>query len=144
MDLDQPRPVEHLDQLSIGADLDPGPDQVAGDRVQRLGHLDVVITVDLGVDVDRQVIGRCRRWPQPGLFLEGEQFGRATLGRAVDSHPSAFPTPPLGVALPVGQIDEVLAREHRAPGELNDPLDSGLGPTRRLRLISRLDNNGCG
>ena len=52
VDLDQLAPVEDAHQRPVGAGVDPLADQVPRDRVERLGHLDVVIPVHLGLGVD--------------------------------------------------------------------------------------------
>jgi hypothetical protein len=134
MDLDELAAVEDPHQLTVGAHLDVLADQVPRDRVDRPGHLDVVVPVDFGRGVDRQVIHRHRGGPQAGLLLEGEQLGRPTLGRAVDARPGPGPAAPLGVALRFVDIDERLAGEHRAPDERHGALHArliGRGPDPR-------------
>ena len=126
MDLDQLSPVEDPHQVPVGPHRHPGPDQVAGHRVQGLGHFDVVVPVHLGRGVDGQVIDRRGRRKETWCFLDGEQFGGPALGGAVDAQPGPFPTPPLGSALGVGQIDERLPGEHGVPGEGHHPFHSGL------------------
>ncbi len=61
-----------------------------------------------------------------GLLLDGEHLGRALLGGAVHPKPGPLPTPGLGPALGVSEIDEALAGEERAPHELHLALDTGL------------------
>src|SRR5262245_50725601 len=85
--LDQLAPVVDADQPGVGAHVDPLADEAAGHRVQRPGHLDVVITVDLWAGVSRQVIREHLRRQQPGRFLEGEQLGGPAPGSPVDPLP---------------------------------------------------------
>jgi hypothetical protein len=64
-------------------------EQVAGHRIQSLGDLNVVITGELGMGVDRQVVGLPRRGQQPGRLGQGEMLRRAQRGRAVPRRPAA-------------------------------------------------------
>ena len=111
MDLDQLAPEEDLDQHRVGPHVDVRADQVAWHRIQRLGHLDVVVAMDLGLGIERDVVGRGGRRQQPGGLLEGEQLGRPALGGAVDAHAGLDPAPLLGPALGVVAVDEALAGE---------------------------------
>jgi hypothetical protein len=43
MDLHQLPAMEHPHQVPVGTRLDPLADQVARDRVERLGHFDVMV-----------------------------------------------------------------------------------------------------
>lgn len=114
MGLHQHPAVEDPHQLAIGADLDPGADQVAGDRIQGTGDLDVVVAGDLGSGIDRQVIGLGGSRQETRSVLESEML-RAQGGRAVHAQPGGGPAPLGGVALAVVAIDGVLPGEHRAP-----------------------------
>ena len=75
MDLDQLAPGEHPHQAAVGSGLDPVADQVPGDRVQRPGHLNVVVPVHLGLGVGREVVDVARGGRQAGLLFQGEQLG---------------------------------------------------------------------
>jgi hypothetical protein len=75
-----------------------------------------MIPVDVRGHVDRHVVGRRRRRPQPRLLLGGEHLCWALLGRSVHPPPGPFATPPLGPALAVGGIDE-----RRAPASPGGP-----------------------
>ena len=108
VDFDELAAVRHTDQLAIGSHLYPRSDQVAGDGVERLCHLDVVVPVHLGSGVDGKVIRKNRAWKKLSLLLEGEQLGRTALGRAVGAHAHPGAAPDLGPALGVANVDEVL------------------------------------
>ena len=110
----------------VGPDLDPAADQVAGHRVERLVHLDVVVAVDLGRGVDGQVVGLVGAGRSTRCLLDREHLGRAALGGAVDAHPGPLPAPRLGPALGVGQVDERLAGEERLAHERHRALHPGL------------------
>ena len=105
MGLDQLATPVDPHQLAVGADVDALTDQVAGDRVERLGHFDVMIAVDLRRRVERHVVAPARRWQQPRQLLEREQLGGTALRRAVDPMPGALLTPLLGA--PPSQRDQV-------------------------------------
>ena len=117
MDLDQLATLEDAHQRPVGAHLDPGPDEVARHRVERLGHFDVMIPMHLRRGVDRHVVAPGRRRRQPGQLLGLEHLDRAALGGAVDPLPGPLPAPLLGASLGVGEIDEALAGEERVAHE---------------------------
>src|SRR5215831_11951828 len=56
MDLDQPATVEDLDQMTVAANMDMLPDQMVRNRVKGPADLDVEVTVDFGLGVQRQLI----------------------------------------------------------------------------------------
>ena len=122
MDLDSCPRAKIRTSAAVGADVDTGADQVPRHRVERLGHLDVMIPVHLRRHVDRHVVAlrRCRQ--QPGLLLDGEHLDRSALGGAMDPQPGPFPAPPLGPPLGVGEIDERLPGEERVAHERHGPL----------------------
>jgi hypothetical protein len=122
MGLDEDAAVEDPHQLPVGAHLDPTSDQVAGDRIQRLGHLDVMITMDLRRRVDGQVIGHHRRREQPRCFLEREMLGRAQRRGPVHTQTGGRGAPRLGAAAGIREVDEVLAGEERTAHIGHDPL----------------------
>ena len=80
----------------------------------------------LGGRVDRHVVGRRRRRTEPGLFLDAEHLSGPGLDGAVDAHPGPLPTPRLGSALRVGEIDEALAGEEALAHERHGPLHARL------------------
>jgi len=127
MGLHQHAPVEDLHQLAIGADLDAMADQVPGHRVQGLGHLDVVVAVDLRGGVDGQVVCLGGRREQMRRLLDPEVLSRAQSGGAMRAQPGGGHTPGHGPALGVVAVDEVLAVEER-------PAHVGNGPL-HLRLV---------
>ena len=126
MHLDQLATSEDAHQGAVGTDVDPGTDQVAGHRIQRLGDFDVMIPMDLRRGVDRQVVTlrRCRQ--QPRLLLDGEHFGGPALGGAMHPLSGPLPTPRLGPPLGVGEINERLTGEERRTHERHGPLDTWL------------------
>ena len=117
MDLDQLATLEDAHQRPVGAHLDTGADEVARHRVERLGHLDVMIPMHLRRGVDRHVVAPGRRRRQAWQFLGLEHLDRAALGGAVDPLPGPPAAPLLGASLGVGEIDERLAGEERVAHE---------------------------
>ena len=89
-------------------------DQVARHRVERLGHLDVVVAMHLGRGVVRQVIGSDGHGGEDRGLERGEVLGRPARRRAVHAQPGRRGAPLHGPALGVGSVDEVLAGEERA------------------------------
>ncbi len=85
-----------------------------------------MIAVHLRGRVDRHVVELARRRQQPRLLLDGEDLGGLLLGGAMDAHARTLPAPQLSPALGVGEIDEGLAGEERAPHELHLALDPRL------------------
>ena len=85
MHLDELAAGEDPHQGSVGTDIDATADQVSWHRVERLGHLDVMIPVHLRRHVDRQVIGSGRRRQQPWLLVEVEHLDGSGLGGAMDA-----------------------------------------------------------
>jgi hypothetical protein len=138
MHLHQLAAGEHPHQRPVGAHLDALTDQVARHRVQRLGDFDVMVAVNLGCRVDRHVVGRRGRRPEPGLLLDAENLRRAGLDGAVHPHPSPLSAPRLDPALGVGEIDEVLAGEEALTHERHHPLHPRLGPRRQRHPMPRV------
>ena len=84
MNLHQRPAMEHPHQVAVRAHVDLRPDQVAGNRVQCLGHLDVMVTMHLRPGIDRQVVHGRRCRSETRSLLDGEQLGRRSqsfLGR---------------------------------------------------------------
>jgi hypothetical protein len=71
MGLDQSALVEDLDEPGVGAHRHALADEVAGDRIEGLRDLDVVIAVDLGVAVDGDVEADLGSSQEVGLLLLG-------------------------------------------------------------------------
>ena len=78
MDLDELAPVEDPHQRAVGAHLDPGADQCAGDRVERPGDLDVMVAMDLRGRVDRHVV---ERRPVPAPAAGASSAANTSAGR---------------------------------------------------------------
>ena len=131
VDLDQAPLVEELRQLTVEARVDGKADQVLtfGDRVQRLSHLDVAVTVDLRLGVDREVVNRRRRRQEPGQLLQPEDLHRPPLGGAVDTLARLLEAPPHHVSLGVFEPVELLSTKAGLPDVRHDPLHP--------RLVSR-------
>ena len=127
MDLDQLAPVEDPHQLPVGAHLDAGADQVARDRVERLGDLDVMIPMHLRRRVDRHVVDARS---VPATAAAAPRAANTSTGRhwvvPWIRMPGPLPAPRLGAALRVGEIDERLTGAERVPHELHRPLDPRL------------------
>jgi len=126
MDLDQLPAVVDPHQLAAGADVGGLADQVARNRVQGPGDLDVVVAVDFRAGIQRQVIAEHRGGQQPGCLFQGEQIGRAALGGPVDPLSGPPGAPGLCLALRISQAGELLAGDEAAADEWHRPLDAGL------------------
>lgn len=114
-DLHKHARVKDPHEGAVGPHLHALADQAPRDRVEGLGHLDVVVPVDPGGDVEGQVIrSRWRREQVRGLLV-GEDLGRSALGGAMRAQTGSGGAPLGGVALGVDQVHEGLAGEHRAP-----------------------------
>ena len=97
VDLDELAAVEDPHQLPVGADLDACAEQVPGDRVERLGDLDVMIPMHLRGRVDRHVVTRGRRAATVAAVPRRRNSSTgAALRRAVDPHPGPRRAPRLG------------------------------------------------
>jgi hypothetical protein len=143
MNLHQLATSEDPQQRPVSTHVGALADQVPRDRVERLGDLDMMIAVHLGGRVDRHVVGLGRRRPQPWLLLDAEHVGRAGLDGAVDPHPGSLPTPRLGAALGVDEIDEGLAGEEALAHERHHPLYPGLVCGERTRAGSTTTPRNC-
>jgi hypothetical protein len=142
--LDQLPAVVDPHQAGAGAHLNVAADQIARHRIQRLGHLDVMVAVHLRAGVDRQVIAGHRRRGQPRRLFGGEQLGRAAPGGAVDPLPGHLLAPGLRAALRIRQAGEGLPGEEPGPHIRHRPLHPGLAPHRQLHLIRAIGTAGCG
>jgi hypothetical protein len=112
MDVDQPAPVEDLDHPSV----DPEADEVAGDRVQRLVHLDAVVAVDLGPGVEGQFV-RPRWVRSPARSRTPCRRPALGLGQVGDAK-SATRTPvtsPDRSAAPARRRTSIISKKSRHP-----------------------------
>ena len=83
MGLDQHAAVIETDQTAVGPDTQPPAHEIAGQRVECLGDLDVLIPGDFGTAPQRHVVG-LRRCRQQGRTLYGfEVFPRKPLSSSV-------------------------------------------------------------
>lgn len=92
--LDQLTAVVQPDQLAVGAGIQVLAQKLARDRIQRLGDLDVEVTVHLDRGEHRGVISGRHAQQGAGLLL-GEHLQGPGLGGAMDAHPGPLPTPQL-------------------------------------------------
>jgi len=93
-----------------------------------------MIPMDLRVGVEGEVVGAGRRGKEQGRLLEAEHLQRPALGAAVGAQPGCGGTPLLGPPLGVGQVNEALTGEERAPDVLDLAFD--------LRLVLRRAHPG--
>jgi hypothetical protein len=144
VDLDHLPAEEDLDEAAVDADGDALADQRPRDRIQRLGDLDVMVTMHLRDRPSRGVVhlGRCRE--QQVRFLEREHLGRAGADGAVDPHAGLDPTPVERTSLRVGQVGELLAGEERVAHVGDGPLHAWLGRSRQLHPMQRMALELCG
>jgi hypothetical protein len=144
VDLDHLPAEEDLDEAAVDADGDALADQRPRDRIQRLGDLDVMVTMHLRDRPSRGVVhlGRCRE--QQVRFLEREHLGRAGTDGAVDPHAGLDPTPVERTSLRVGEVGELLAGEERVAHVGDGPLHAWLGRSRQLHPMQRMALELCG
>lgn len=95
MGLDQLAAVEHLDERPVGAHVDLLAAQLARNRVQRFGEVDVMVAVHLGLRPNWHVIALGWGGQQPWGLGEGEHLGGAGLGGGVDPYPGDLGAPAL-------------------------------------------------
>ena len=150
MDLDQLAPQVQLDEVLVSPGVEVAADQVARHRVERLGHLDVVVASHLGRGVVRQVIGSERCGCQDGSLEHGEVLGRPTRRGPVHPQSRRRRAPHHGPPLGVDPVDEVLTGEQRAPHVGHRALDPGLvlwmahprGVDQKAAVLRVLDKGG--
>jgi hypothetical protein len=118
-----------LYQAAVGARLDVLADASAGDRVERLGDLDVVVTGHFGVGIDRRVVARDGRGKQIRLLHLQEVLERLALGGAMHACPGLLQAPDPHSAAGRQQVGKILAREARVAAVRHRSFDT--------RLLSR-------
>nr|WP_163762433.1 hypothetical protein [Mycolicibacter algericus] len=125
MGLDELSAVKRLDQLPVSAHRNSLSTKVFRDRVQGPINLNVVVTMNLGLRVDRHLVDRHGGGQQqPGLTLS-EHHGGTLASGAVDALPGLLGAPEFGMGLGVDQVGELLAGEEVAAHVLDHALDSG-------------------
>ena len=122
MDLDQPATVEDLDQMTVAANMDMLPDQMVRNRVKGPADLDVEVTVDFGLGVQRQLIEALGGRQQAWLLLLLEALPRSTLSGAVNSLPGRLQAPAGHPEPGLFQAGESLPSETTLPAVADAPL----------------------
>ncbi|MDQ6945550.1 MAG: hypothetical protein M3256_04595 [Actinomycetota bacterium] len=125
---DQLAAVEDLHEQAVGADIDLLADVVARDRVERLGHRDVMVATNSRFGVEGNLVARRRSRQEHRLLYIAKVFQRPPLGGAVDAHASVIETPATHAEARGADVGEVLAREPALGTEGDYPFDPGLVP----------------
>ena len=142
-----------LGALAVDIDPDqlrvpPHPDGLAhvpgGDRVERLLELDVAVGVDLAARPAGRIEAGALERAQRGLLGVLEDGERALARGPVDPLSRPLEAPAHGLALHVVPIEPGLAPEEALAQVLDPALDVGLGVSRQLHAMGRIEHESSG
>ena len=123
--LDQYPLLVELDQLTVGAGIQVLAEELLGQRVERLGDLDVEVAVHLHAGEDRHVVGVRDRHQDRRLVFE-EHLKRASVDGAVQAHPGSLGAPAGRGDLGLLKVGERLTGPEVAAHVLHGPLHARL------------------
>ncbi len=134
MSLDQHTAIVKTHKLAVCTRPQTAANKLAGQRVERLGDLRVLIAGDLGPAPQRHVVDHGGSRQQRRLFDLLEVFARETLRASVTTQPIFLKAPAQGMLARLLDGDQVFASKAIIPDVPDAALDSG--------LIARLPDAG--